>query len=142
MPSLAKKAIDGLEIVRQYGVQLGKVAGSQGELVRMGRLSESARPSKQSMRASIVRDRAQYRPTAEQKELLVRAASLTGQSLSDFMRTAVEERAQRVIADHERIVLSGQGRETFLVALANPPQPNDRLTALMERYAGKVVSRS
>ena len=108
----------------------------------MSRRSEPARPSKQSMRASIVRDRAQYRPTAEQKELLVRAASLTGQSLSDFMRTAVEEHAQRIIADHERIALSGQARETFIAALANPPQPNDRLTALMKRYAEKVVSRT
>ena len=52
-----------------------------------------------SSRTNRARDRAQYRPTAEQKELLIRAAGLTGQTLSDFMRTAVEERAQRVIAD-------------------------------------------
>jgi uncharacterized protein (DUF1778 family) len=91
--------------------------------------------------AAKIRDRAQYRPTAEQKELLVRAASLTGQSLSDFMRTAVEERARRVIADHERIVLAGQARETFLAALARPPKANDRLVSLMERYAREVTSR-
>ncbi len=84
---------------------------------------------------NIARDRAQYRPTAEQKELLVRAASLTGQTLSDFMRTAVEERAQRIIADHERLVLNDRARDTFLTALANPPPPNDRLVALADRYA-------
>ena len=87
------------------------------------------------------RDRAQYRPTAEQKELLVRAAGLTGQTLSDFMRTAVEERAKRVIADHERIVLNERARSTFLSALANPPRPNDRLVALADRYAREVTSR-
>lgn len=92
-------------------------------------------------RATTIRDRAQYRPTAEQKELLVRAASLTGQSLSDFMRTAVEERARRVIADHERMVLAGEARETFLAALARPPKANDRLVSLMERYAREVTSR-
>jgi uncharacterized protein (DUF1778 family) len=43
--------------------------------------------------ARKTRDRAQFRPTAEQKDLLVRAAALTGQTLSEFMRTAVEERA-------------------------------------------------
>jgi uncharacterized protein (DUF1778 family) len=86
-------------------------------------------------------DRAQFRPTAEQKELLVRAAGLTGQTLSEFMRTAVEERAKRVIADHERIVLSARARDTFLAALANPPRPNDRLVALAERYAREVKSR-
>ncbi len=90
--------------------------------------------------ASKARDRAQYRPTAEQKELLVRAASLTGQTLSDFMRTAIEERARHVIADHERIELSGQARDTFLAALANPPKANDRLVALMQRYAREVKS--
>lgn len=88
------------------------------------------------------RDRAQFRPTAEQKDLLVRAASLTGQTLSDFMRTAVEERAQRVIADHERIVLNERARRTFLSALANPPHPNDKLVALADRYAREVTSRS
>ena len=80
-------------------------------------------------------------PTAEQKELLIRAATLTGQTLSEFMRTAVEERAQRVIAEHERIVLNGRASETFLTALAKPPRPNDRLVALAERYAREVKSR-
>lgn len=92
-------------------------------------------------RATKIRDRAQYRPTAEQKELLVRAATLTGQTLSDFMRTAVEDRARRVIADNERMVLDGRARESFLAALAQPPKANDRLVALMERYAREVTSR-
>ncbi|HEY0394807.1 MAG TPA: DUF1778 domain-containing protein [Candidatus Elarobacter sp.] len=93
-------------------------------------------------RAKGLRDRAQFRPSAEQKELFVRAAALTGQSLSEFMRTAVEERAKRVIEEHERIVLTERGRKTFLDALTNPPRPNDRLAALAERYAREVKSRS
>ena len=88
------------------------------------------------------RDRAQFRPTAEKKELLVRAAGLTGQTLSDFIRTAVEERAQRVIADRESIAVNERARRTFLSALTNPSQPNDRLVALAERYAREVTSRS
>ncbi|MBV8371307.1 MAG: DUF1778 domain-containing protein [Candidatus Eremiobacteraeota bacterium] len=91
--------------------------------------------------ARKTRDRAQFRPTAEQKELLIRAATLTGQTLSEFMRTAVEERAKRVIAEHERIVLNDRARETFLTALAKPPRPNDRLVALAKRYAREVKSR-
>jgi uncharacterized protein (DUF1778 family) len=87
------------------------------------------------------RDRAQFRPTAEQKALLVRAATLSGQTLSAFMSTAIEEKAQRVIADHERIVLGERAREAFFSALAHPPAPNDRLTALAERYAREVKSR-
>jgi uncharacterized protein (DUF1778 family) len=87
------------------------------------------------------RDRAQFRPTAEQKELLVQAATLTGQTLSDFMRTAVEERAKRVIADHDRITLNERSRKTFFAALTNPPRPNDRLMALADRYAREVKTR-
>jgi uncharacterized protein (DUF1778 family) len=112
-----------------------------GEENPMSPLSKSDDGREPAPRAAQMRDRAQYRPTAEQKELLVRAASLTGQSLSDFMRTAVEERARRVIADHERMVLAGQARETFLAALARPLEANDRLVALMERYAREVTSR-
>jgi len=90
---------------------------------------------------SSPRSRTQFRPTQEQKELYLRAASLEGQSLSEFMRLAVEERAKRVIADHERLVLNEQSRETFLSALVRPPKPNDRLAALAERYAREVKSR-
>ena len=85
--------------------------------------------------------RAQFRPTPDQKELFMRAASLQGQTLSEFMRVAVEERAKSVIAEHERIVLNAQARDTFLSALANPPKPNDKLAALAARYAREVTSR-
>jgi uncharacterized protein (DUF1778 family) len=91
--------------------------------------------------AKRARDRAQFRPTAAQKELLVRAATLTGQTLSAFMSSAIEEKAQRVIADHERIVLTERSRAAFFSALTHPPEPNDRLVALAERYAREVESR-
>ena len=93
------------------------------------------------MMAAMTRDRAPFRPTAEQEEMLVLAASITGQTLSEFIRTAVEELAKRVIADHERIVLNRRARAMFLAALANPPQANDRLVALADRYARDVTSR-
>jgi uncharacterized protein (DUF1778 family) len=102
------------------------------------KLLSAAKPAPREKRTL---DRAQYRPTAEQKELLVRAATLSGQTLSDFMRTAIEERAQHVIADHERITLSAQARDTFFKTLGAPPKANDRLVALMERYAREVQSR-
>jgi uncharacterized protein (DUF1778 family) len=57
------------------------------------------------------------------------------------MRTAVEDRAKRVIAEYERLVLNERARNTFLSALVNPPQPNDRLVTLAERYAREVESR-
>jgi len=103
--------------------------------------SEDDRVTDLASRIKATRNRAHFRPTAEQKELLVRAATLTGQTLSDFMRTAIEERANRVIADHERIVLNDRSRKTFFDALTTPPRPNDRLVALADRYAREVKSR-
>lgn len=103
--------------------------------------SEDARITELASRATKTRDRAQFRPTPEQKALLVRAALLSGQTLSDFIRTAVEDRAQRVLADYERITLGEQSRAAFFSALANPPPPNDRLAALAKRYASEVTSR-
>jgi uncharacterized protein (DUF1778 family) len=103
--------------------------------------SEDARVTDLATRVNKVRDRAQFRPTVEQKELFTRAASLTGQTLSEFMRTAVEEKARRVIDDHERIVLIDEARETFFAALTQASQPNDRLAALADRYAREVESR-
>ena len=49
---------------------------------------------------------------------------------------------ERVIADHERIVLNERARATFLSALAKPPQPSDRLAALADRYAREVTKSS
>ncbi len=87
------------------------------------------------------RERAQFRPTPEQKELFLRAAALEGQSLSEFMRVAAEERAKRVIAEHEQLRLNGVASEIFLDALANPAKPTDKLTLLAERYAREVKRR-
>jgi uncharacterized protein (DUF1778 family) len=61
--------------------------------------------------------------------------------MSEFMRTADKERAKRVIADHERIVLTQRARSAFLAALSNPPETSDRLVALADRYAREVKSR-
>ena len=57
------------------------------------------------------------------------------------MRMAVEERAKRVIAEHENIILNERSRETFLAALVHPPEPNVRLEQLADRYAREVESR-
>lgn len=67
---------------------------------------------------------------------------MIGQAPSAFMRTADEEREQRIIDDHERLVLNECARNVFLTVLANPSLPNDRLVALVDRYAREVTSRS
>jgi hypothetical protein len=41
----------------------------------------------------------------------------------------------------EKITLTDEGKDRFLVVLANPPKANDLLTDLMERYLREVTSR-
>ncbi len=103
--------------------------------------SEDGRVTELASRTNRTRDRAHFRPTADQKELFLRAASIEGRTLSEFLSMAAEERANRIISDHERIVLNDRARQTFFAALSKPPKPNDRLVALAERYAREVQSR-
>jgi uncharacterized protein (DUF1778 family) len=84
--------------------------------------------------------RLEARITEEQKELFLRAATLLGRSLSDFVVSCVYETATRTVRDHEVMTLSVRDREVFVSALLNPPAPGARLRKAARRYkehAGK-----
>lgn len=67
------------------------------------------------------------RTTKEQKELVELAVSLTGSSISDFVRSAVEEAARKTIKDYRVLELSKRDSEAFIETLKNPPEPNEAL---------------
>jgi uncharacterized protein (DUF1778 family) len=48
-------------------------------------------------------ERITVRMTSEQRTLIVTAAALVGESLAAFMRTAALERADRILARHDRL---------------------------------------
>ena len=81
--------------------------------------------------------RIEARVSQPTRELCLRAASLQGLSLSDFVVDAVLEKAQRVVRDHEIIVLSEEASKAFFAALMAPPEPNDALRRAAERYREK-----
>jgi uncharacterized protein (DUF1778 family) len=84
--------------------------------------------------------RLEARITAEQKDLLSRAAALQGRSLSDFVVTSAYEIAARTVREHEAVMLSARDRELFVTALLRPPAPGARLRKAARRYrkrAGK-----
>lgn len=78
--------------------------------------------------------RLEARITAEQKDLLSRAAALLGRSLTDFVITSAYETAARTIREHEAMVLSERDRKVFVSALLNPPAPGARLRKAARRY--------
>ena len=51
------------------------------------------------------------------------------------------EHAAKSIRDHETLVLGRQDARVFFNAIANPPAPNDRLTAALNEHTRRVDSR-
>jgi uncharacterized protein (DUF1778 family) len=72
--------------------------------------------------------RLEARITPEQKDLFLKAAALTGRSLSDFVVASPYESAARTVRDHEAMTLSARDRKIFVATLLKPPAP-DRASA-------------
>ena len=78
--------------------------------------------------------RLQARVTADQKRLIESAATLVGQSVTDFALTSIQDAAQRVIEQSHRLELSERDSEAFEAALFNPQPVNQRLADTVCRY--------
>ncbi|MBK7301217.1 MAG: DUF1778 domain-containing protein [Moraxellaceae bacterium] len=59
--------------------------------------------------------------------MLKRAAELQGRTMTDFVAMAVQDAAQRVIAEADVMRLSLVDQECFAQALLSPPQPTPAL---------------
>ena len=82
----------------------------------------------------IVKDeRVALRMTRPQKRLIDRAAQVRGSSLSDFIVTAVVDRAEQVLAEQTNLVLDEASWKVFCEALDRPPQVLPGLRELMAR---------
>ncbi|MET4701411.1 uncharacterized protein (DUF1778 family) [Constrictibacter sp. MBR-5] len=83
-------------------------------------------------------ERLEARVTAEQKNLIERAAALQGRTLTDFVLTSVQDAARRAIEEHHQLALSVRDSEAFVDALMNPQPVNDRLRDTVRRYREKA----
>ncbi|MCA1393232.1 DUF1778 domain-containing protein [Bradyrhizobium sp. IC3123] len=83
-------------------------------------------------------ERLEARVTAEQKNLIERAAALQGRTVTDFVLTSVQDAARRAIEEHNQLVLSVHDSEAFVEALLNPRPVNDRLRDTVRRYREKT----
>lgn len=90
----------------------------------------SQRPNYTSEKA----ERLEARLSRKQKELIQHAADLLGRSLTDFILSASQEAANRVIREHEVITLTAQESENFINALMNPSAPNLALQKAAKRH--------
>ena len=74
------------------------------------------------------------RVTARIKRQAEEAASLLGQSITDFTEAALAEKAQAVLEKHERLVLSERDFARFVELIENPSPPTQGLRDAMADY--------
>jgi uncharacterized protein (DUF1778 family) len=85
-------------------------------------------------------ERIEARVTRQQKEILQRAAELSGLSLTDFLITSAQNAAEATIREHNVITLTARDSIAFAEALLTPSKPNEALHAAFERYDQEVTS--
>ena len=84
------------------------------------------------------RGRMHLRVDVKTKRTLERAAAYEETSVSDFVLANAVAAAERVIDSHEKITLSARDWDAFYEALANPPEPNEKLREAARRYRERV----
>lgn len=89
-----------------------------------------------------VSTRFEFRLRSDAKRRIEQAAELLHESASDFARTAVEERAERVLREHMlTTVVPAEFYDDLLRALDAPAKPNEALTAAAHRARNIVEQR-
>src|SRR5450432_274126 len=93
-----------------------------------------AKPVMQSRSGRVRGQRLETRLTADQKNLIERAAALQGRTVTDFVLASVQDAARRAIEEHQRVDLSVRDSEAFVEALLRPRPVNARLRNTVRRY--------
>lgn len=86
--------------------------------------------------------RLEFRLPDESKARMERAAEIAQVPLSDFVRTAAEERTEQVLREHDSTVtVPAAFFDELLTALDAPAQADERLVAAFRRGRGLVARR-
>ena len=80
------------------------------------------------------RSRLEARISAEEKELIKRAADLQGCSLTEFVVRSAQEAARKALKEHQMMSLTARDTAAFVKALLKPPVPSKKLKRAAARY--------
>ena len=83
--------------------------------------------------------RLEIRLKQDAKELIVQAAELRNQSISQFVLDTLSEEASKVVEAHQKTVLSDRDRDAFMKLLDNPPGPNNALRNAAKQYRKRIA---
>jgi uncharacterized protein (DUF1778 family) len=97
------------------------------------RATTAKRPSKPTT------ERLEARVPAPIKELIGRAASLEGVTLTNFVIATLQKSAAEVVREHEVLNLSVKDSAAFAKAMLAPPKPNRKLTQAFARHQQSVI---
>ncbi|MDP2793188.1 MAG: DUF1778 domain-containing protein [Sulfurisoma sp.] len=81
-----------------------------------------------------VHERIDLRTSPEIKELIVRAATTAGMSVSAFLLGTAQERAKQILAESEMITLTAKDWNAFAKALDTADKPRPKLSAAAQRH--------
>jgi len=79
-------------------------------------------------------DRTDIRMPVADKGLIKKAADLLGETFSAFVRRSATKEAERILAEHERLLLANRDRDIFCALLDKAPEPTAALRAAMKRH--------
>lgn len=85
---------------------------------------------KRSSPRELKKERLELRVAPSAKLVIQRAMAVSGLTAGDL----AYEGARRVLDEHERMVLVGTDRDSFLDAVMSPPEPTDKLVAALRRH--------
>ena len=106
------------------------------------RASEAGRQQREKApQLAVKSQRLGTRVTPAQKEILQRAADLTGRSVTDFVISSALDKAQDTIYAYEFIALSERDARAFFEALQNPPRLNHKMGEAMRWHRENVEMR-
>lgn len=82
-----------------------------------------------------VQSRLNVRVPQDIKARIARAASIVGQDLTEFTVSTLNDRAVKVLEEHEAFVLTERERQAFFAILDGPlPEPTEKSLEATARY--------
>jgi uncharacterized protein (DUF1778 family) len=96
------------------------------------RLAKRAKSVKSTKSRSV---RLEMRINFQAKSLIERAATLTGQTVTDFAVSNLVQLAVETIERHQRLEMTDRDRDRFLAALDRPPKPLPELERAARLHA-------
>lgn len=86
-------------------------------------------------------ERIDLRTSPEIKELIVRAASTAGMSVSAFLLGTAQERAKQILGESEMMTLTSRDWNAFAKALDNAAKRRPKLSAAMKRFRDRISAK-